>query len=744
MWTRTSNRAATPARRGAALAITLFALCAALPAPPAGALPCATPGNNQNYTLETLAAYFATPGACMGALTGAGLTWTVNQDKKISASDVLSIACDTLSLPNQGITVHFASGRNLTIKGTLEVQGGSENHEEVVFCGLSGGWGGLRFVGENAEADMDQFEIRDASGTGLAFSGGADGSASSGPLAAGDFGINPALGISVGGASTLTIAGSGIAFPTQNGIRVAGSGTVLTLIANFVYDSGEAGLYLSGPSTCTVFGPLALLRCGRTDEGASTESRCGTYLAAGASLHLDEPSLTIDWSDAGQDARLAPIIMQPNCSLTADDPTYFEHSNSIYPGVLIYSPSGGQGARGTWGNLGVPYYCVSDYYASPNVAAGQTLTVKADVPLRLSNVNWTINGTFHLAGTADDDSVHVATSDVAGDPTWSFVAGAGSTFDADYAVFVASAADTMLTVEGGNFSLDHCEIGACAGQALQVSSDATLQEVVFFGIQFAAIRVTDATLTAEDCWVIAAGLNAVATGGVILEGDNNSTFTGCIFGLSSGQPPAWPAIITQGSAEPKFRGCLFLHNDPSLLIREQSRPDLGTPDDAGNNGFAPNGSDLAIRCESLFAEVPRILAFGNSWADDDPESQIYHYVDDSSLSEVCYDGCTTTAAGDTPLAATAPQLLQNYPNPFNPSTEIHFDLPGAEAVSLSIHDLAGRRVLTLLDRVLCPAGRNAVKWNGRDSAGRRLSSGVYFCRLEVGDAALVNRMTMLK
>jgi hypothetical protein len=107
-------------------------------------------------------------------------------------------------------------------------------------------------------------------------------------------------------------------------------------------------------------------------------------------------------------------------------------------------------------------------------------------------------------------------------------------------------------------------------------------------------------------------------------------------------------------------------------------------------------------------------------------------------------GCTVpTAVGETP-AAEAAELLPNRPNPFNPSTEIIFSLAQPGAVTLTIHDLAGRRVATLLAAVQRPAGEQSVRWDGCDAAGHTLPSGVYLARLVSPESVVSRKLTLLK
>ena len=79
-------------------------------------------------------------------------------------------------------------------------------------------------------------------------------------------------------------------------------------------------------------------------------------------------------------------------------------------------------------------------------------------------------------------------------------------------------------------------------------------------------------------------------------------------------------------------------------------------------------------------------------------------------------------------------LDQNYPNPFNPTTTIRYGLPMQAAVSLKIYDVLGREVMTLLEETQ-GAGVQSVVWNGWNSLGAQVSSGMYFYRLEARPGA---------
>jgi len=89
-------------------------------------------------------------------------------------------------------------------------------------------------------------------------------------------------------------------------------------------------------------------------------------------------------------------------------------------------------------------------------------------------------------------------------------------------------------------------------------------------------------------------------------------------------------------------------------------------------------------------------------------------------------------------------LAQNEPNPFNPTTEIRFDLPRSGRVQLRVYDLAGRLVRTLVDGPMTAGAEQRVIWNGRDGAGRMVSSGVYLYRLQAAEFEQTKRMVLLK
>lgn len=88
-------------------------------------------------------------------------------------------------------------------------------------------------------------------------------------------------------------------------------------------------------------------------------------------------------------------------------------------------------------------------------------------------------------------------------------------------------------------------------------------------------------------------------------------------------------------------------------------------------------------------------------------------------------------------------LEQNYPNPFNPNTNIKFALPKAGRVEVSVFNVLGQEVNTLVSEDM-PAGNHTIVWDGRNGTGNSVSSGIYFYRIVAGDFSQTKKMLMLK
>ena len=88
-------------------------------------------------------------------------------------------------------------------------------------------------------------------------------------------------------------------------------------------------------------------------------------------------------------------------------------------------------------------------------------------------------------------------------------------------------------------------------------------------------------------------------------------------------------------------------------------------------------------------------------------------------------------------------LSKNYPNPFNPITHLDYSLPKRSQVRLRIYNMVGQEIITLINEEK-QYGNYSISWNGIDSKGRNVASGVYFAELRSNDKSSVTKMLLLK
>jgi flagellar hook assembly protein FlgD len=88
-------------------------------------------------------------------------------------------------------------------------------------------------------------------------------------------------------------------------------------------------------------------------------------------------------------------------------------------------------------------------------------------------------------------------------------------------------------------------------------------------------------------------------------------------------------------------------------------------------------------------------------------------------------------------------LAENWPNPFNPETSISYELSGNSNVSLTVFNLLGQRIRTLIDGYQF-AGNHSLIWNGKDDSGIPAPSGLYIYTLQADDFVVSKRMTLIK
>ena len=177
-----------------------------------------------------------------------------------------------------------------------------------------------------------------------------------------------------------------------------------------------------------------------------------------------------------------------------------------------------------------------------------------------------------------------------------------------------------------------------------------------------------------------------------------------------------------------------------LIWNIQSSPDWVIPDSVFGFIYASDSSDLNL---TVTAENLEVGQYSDTLLIDsnDPLNPDKYIV--LNLNVIL----TGAIDGENNLPDRF-ALRQNYPNPFNPVTTIKYDLPADALVQLNIYDMLGRKVITLLNERK-PAGYHSIVWDGKNSQGELVNSGVYFYQLSViaGDGKqfqAVKKLILLK
>lgn len=172
-----------------------------------------------------------------------------------------------------------------------------------------------------------------------------------------------------------------------------------------------------------------------------------------------------------------------------------------------------------------------------------------------------------------------------------------------------------------------------------------------------------------------------------------------------------------------------------------------TATEVNNYGFEVERSAVGNQ-QSGWEKIAFVNGHGNS---NSPKE--YSFVDLSPLpglssyrlKQIDFDGANEyyDAVTVSLSASSQPELMQNNPNPFNPSTAIKFYIPENNIVSIKIYDMLGREITTLVNKAT-DAGYHIIYWNGKDDAGKEVSSGVYLYKLTAGNFSETKKMNLLK
>ena len=183
----------------------------------------------------------------------------------------------------------------------------------------------------------------------------------------------------------------------------------------------------------------------------------------------------------------------------------------------------------------------------------------------------------------------------------------------------------------------------------------------------------------------------------------------------------FPLIVNSEIAQDFFCGFRF-------------SPGIGDLDNDGNVDFYLPTSDSSL----IFVNLP-----GNQLYENESAVPFWRY--NQSMNNIGIAPPYTPVDVDERKSIIPEEfsLGQNFPNPFNLSTKIGFSIPARGDVKISIYNILGRKIRTLIDKTYS-AGSHTVVWDGTDGYGSLVASGIYFYNIKSGEFNQTRKMTLVK
>lgn len=211
----------------------------------------------------------------------------------------------------------------------------------------------------------------------------------------------------------------------------------------------------------------------------------------------------------------------------------------------------------------------------------------------------------------------------------------------------------------------------------------------------------------------------------------NTTIQGAITGpdtVVAGQTYTFTLTLTTTGGSGKYGVDIAAQNGTLAIISGQ--------------GLKVLGSEL-VQSSAITWVSPKVITFSYTAPSVAGKDTLYATVDRGHSGawnwapnkKIVVKLATGIISNEIPVKFT---LSQNFPNPFNPTTTISFDIPKSEFVNLSVYDLSGKKVDELVNSNL-QAGKYSTLWNAS-----KLSSGVYFYKIQAGEFTEVKKLTMIK
>jgi hypothetical protein len=228
-------------------------------------------------------------------------------------------------------------------------------------------------------------------------------------------------------------------------------------------------------------------------------------------------------------------------------------------------------------------------------------------------------------------------------------------------------------------------------------------------------------------------------------------------------------VITKNNIDPNFGSYgapILIYYDGAFWGNSSNFDHLTIYDNEGVYGIIalePASSDIFNFSNSVGSFEyysgygPTINRSNNYYGSDplfcDPDNGDYSLAANSPLVSAGENDSNIGALGvgceaielaiDAGIAPTLFALHQNYPNPFNPTTKIRYDIPEASVVTLSIYNLMGKEVRTLINSEQ-KAGFKNIQWNATNDLGKPVPAGVYIYTIQAGEFRQTKKMILLK
>jgi hypothetical protein len=505
---------------------------------------------------------------------------------------------------------------------------------------------------------------------------------------------------------------------------------------------------------------------------SSTETVPITYVASGDTL---DTSFTIPRFGKTNKGVLVVFTMVPD-SLTVY--TNFGNQNGFgldydMNYVLIHEFKGtywdGPTVSGTYGTEESPILLS----ANSEVASGASLALNPGTVIRVDKnsstpLAMTVKGTLTANGVTFTSN---AASPAKGDWAGIVVSNSNGTVDLDNCTI--SYADVGIQLgtgptggSGGGGTLDGCNFSNNSDEDIWIDGHATV--TVTGGVittsstsNHVGIHIDDAVGTVTIRGVEIIGTSAAGAVGILCEdaasllgnhvhGFSSSTGAGVRFDLSdttlvplldnysstvSQLMDNYKAIDVASAARPKIRRARIDNSTYGIYVGTNALPDVGTSSDQGGCDIT-DSSSKHIACKTpRLSSLPNVQALYNWWGSatsGDFSGKLSPFVDWNPFLGSDPYGSLSARLIETEDVPGSPKVHQNAPNPFSQETTFRVTVPSnGTKISLRVYDVHGRVVRDLADQT-AEIGEYMFQWDGTDSEGRALPSGVYYYRAKIG------------